>query len=129
MWLKLCGSAILCAVAVVLIKSVKGEALPLQWTATILFGGATLLLWQPVLTFLGELCQGYGMGEWAALLFKGLGIAVLSQFCADLCRQTGENMLANGVEGAGRAELLLLCLPLLKELIGTAGTLLGALPS
>ena len=129
MWLKICGGAILCAVAALLLKSVKGEALPLQWTATILFGGATLLLWQPVLTFLGDLCQGYGVGEKAELLFKGLGIAVLSQFCADLCRQTGESMLASGVEGAGRAELLLLCLPMLRELIDTAGALLDALPS
>ncbi len=125
MWLKLCGGALLCAVAFVLLKSVKGEVLPLQWAATVLFGGATLLLWQPVLAWLGELCTAHGVNEMSSVMLKGLGVAVLTQLCADLCRQTGETTLASSVETAGRAELLLLCLPMLKDLVITAELLLG----
>ena len=124
MWLKICGGALLCAVAIVLLKSAKGEVLPLQWTGTVVLCGAGLLLWQPVLVWLGELCTSCDVGEQAELLLKGLGVAVLTQLCADLCRQSAENALANSVEMAGRAELLLLCLPLLKELVQTAQTLL-----
>lgn len=125
MWLKICGGALLCAVAIVLLKSAKGEVLPLQWSGTVVLCGASLLLWQPVLSWLGELCSGCGIGEEAELLLKGLGVAVLTQTCADLCRQSAENALANSVEMAGRAELLLLCLPLLKELVATAQGMLA----
>ncbi len=124
MWLKICGGALLCAVAIVLLKSTKGEVLPLQWSGTVVLCGAALLLWQPVLLWLGELCQISGVSQEAELLLKGLGVAVLTQICADLCRQSAEAALANSVEMAGRAELLLLCLPLLKELVETAQALL-----
>ena len=127
MWLKICGGALLCAVAIVLLKSAKGEVLTLQWAGIIVLGGATLFLWQPVLSWLGTLCAAHGMGEMATLLLKGLGVAVLTQLCADLCRQAGEATLAGSVEGAGRAELLLLCLPMLQDLVETANVLLGGL--
>jgi hypothetical protein len=51
---------------------------------------------------------------------------LLTQLCADLCRQSGEASLAGGVALAGKAELLLLCLPLLKELIVIAQELLSS---
>lgn len=124
MWLKICGGALLCAVAIVLLRSVKSELLPLQWTGTVVLCGAALLLWQPVLVWLGELCSSAGVHEQAALLLKGLGVAVLTQLCADLCRQSGEAALANGVETAGRAEILLLCLPMLKDLVEVAQALI-----
>lgn len=124
MWLKICGGALLCAVAIVLLRSVKSELLPLQWTGTVVLCGASLVLWQPVLGWLGELCSAAGVHDEAALLLKGLGVAVLTQLCADLCRQSGEGTLANGVEMAGRAEILLLCLPMLKSLVGMAEALI-----
>ena len=127
MWLKLCGGALLCVIAALLIKSAKGEALPLQWAGILVLCGSSLALWQPVLSWLSELCGALGLGETSKLLFKGLGVGVLTQLCADLCRQSGEGMLASGVEMAGRAELLLLCLPMLQEVVELAGELLGGI--
>ena len=125
MWLKVCGAALLCAVAALLIRQTRGEAMPLEWTGTLVLFGATLALWQPVLGWVGEICAQHGVGEWGKLMLKGLGVSVLTQLCSELCRQCGEASLAGGVEGAGKAELLLLCLPLLKELLSTAQGLLG----
>jgi hypothetical protein len=51
----------------------------------------------------------------------------LTQLCADFCRQGGEGQLAGGVELAGKAELLLLCLPRLKELFELASGMLEGL--
>lgn len=91
--------------------------MPLQWTGTIVLTGAALLMLSPVITWVGELCEGQGVSELTGLMIKGLGVAMLTQFCADLCRQSGEASLANSVELAGKAELLLLCLPMLRDLI------------
>lgn len=120
MWLRLCGGALLCAVAILLLKSAGGTVLPLQWTGTIVLTGAALLMLSPVITWLGELCKGQGVSELATLMIKGLGVAMLTQFCADLCRQSGEAALAGSVELAGKAELLLLCLPMLHDLVELA---------
>ncbi|MBR5615856.1 MAG: hypothetical protein IKW66_03455 [Clostridia bacterium] len=127
MWLRLCGGALLCAVAIVLLKSAGGNVLPLQWTGTVVLTGASLLMLAPVIAWVGELCEGQGMGEMASLMLKGLGVALLTQFCADLCRQSGEAPLANSVEMAGKAELLLLCLPMLRDLIDVAGEMLAGM--
>ena len=127
MWLRLCGGALLCAVAIVLLKSAGGNVLPLQWTGTVVLTGASLLMLAPVIAWVGELCEGQGMGEMASLMLKGLGVALLTQFCADLCRHSGEAPLANSVEMAGKAELLLLCLPMLRDLIDVAGEMLAGM--
>jgi stage III sporulation protein AD len=79
---------------------------------------------QPLVSFMSELAAGSALGEVAALLFRGLGIAYLTQLCADFCRQSGEGQIAAGVESAGRIQLLLLSLSPLRQLIETAGQLL-----
>ena len=127
MWLRLCGGALLCAVAIVLLKSAGGNVLPLQWTGTVILTGAAFLMLSPVIAWVGDLCDGQGVSDMASLMIKGLGVAMLTQFCADLCRQSGEAPLANSVELAGKAELLLLCLPMLRDLIELAQGMLESM--
>lgn len=127
MWFKICGGALLCLVAILLIKSAGGATLPLQWTGTLILVSASLMMLAPVLSWVGELCESVGVGESASLLFRGLGVAFLTQICADFCRQSGEGQLAGSVELAGKAELLLLCLPQLKELFELAAGMLGGM--
>jgi stage III sporulation protein AD len=128
MWFKLCGGALLCAVAILLIKNGGGVVLPLQWTGTLLLVGASLMMLAPVFVWIEDLCVQNGMGEVATLLLKGLGVAILTQLCAEMCRQSGEGALGSGVEMAGKAELMLLCLPYLQRLVDTAKELLEAVP-
>jgi len=124
MWFKLCGGALLCVIAVLLLKSAGGSPLPLQWTGSVMLTGAALLMLAPILAWVSEVCRQTGVGDMATLLFKGLGVALLTQLCADFCRQAGEGQLASGVELAGKAELLLLCLSPLKELFALAADML-----
>ena len=124
-WLKLCGGALVCVVAIVIIRQIHRDgALPLQWIGALLLGTAGLAMMQPLLSFMNELVSGSALGEVASLLFRGLGIAYLTQLCADFCRQSGEGQIAAGVESAGRIQLLLLALPSLQQLVETAGELL-----
>ena len=125
--LKICGGALLCVVSILLIKSTKSEVWPLQWAGTLLLCGAALLMLHPILSYLGALCEAAGLGEVSSLLFRGLGVAFLTQIASELCRQCGEAALASGVELAGKAEILLLCLPQLQILVETAGGLLAGI--
>ena len=53
--------------------------------------------------------------EYSSLLFKGLGICLLSQTAADTCRDAGETALASKVELSSKITLLLLAAPLFEK--------------
>lgn len=123
--MKICGGALLCVVAIVVLRQLgRDGALPLQWLGVLLLAGAGLALLQPLIAFAGELAAFCGIGEMASLLLRALGVAMLCQLCADLCRQSGEGNIAAGVETVGRAQILLLALPKLGELLDAAEQLL-----
>ncbi len=118
---KLCmiGVAVVCAAVV--IKKWNADFLPLlRLAATVLFAGAILSMSSPLVAYLKELSAATGLAPYAEFLLKALGIAVLSQVAADICRDAGESGIGNGVELAGKIELLILCLPLVKELFRAA---------
>ena len=55
-------------------------------------------------------------GEYGVILFKALGICLLTQMTADACRDAGEAGLAGKAELAGKVTLLLLSLPLFEKI-------------
>lgn len=126
-WLKLCGGVLLLVVAIVLTRGVRGEAVPLQWLAILSVAAGCLAMLSPVLEWMQALADASGMSDRMSLLLRGLGVAFLTQICTDVCKQSGETTLAGGVEMAGKAEILLLCLPLFRELIDAAQGLLDGI--
>ena len=68
-----------------------------------------------------QLMEKAGLGgDTALLLVKSLGICLLTQLTADVCRDAGEAGLASRAELAGKAALLLLALPLFGQLLELA---------
>ena len=63
--------------------------------------------------------------EYGLILFKALGICLLSQLAADACRDAGENAMAEKAELAGKVFLLLLALPLFEKIAELALTLIN----
>ncbi len=123
--LKICALAIVCVVVCMLLKHIKSD-----FASLIRIAGGVLIF--------GILIVGLGdvMGE-AAILFqndraeryitvmlRALGIAFLTRICTDMCRDCGENLIAGGVEAAGKAAILVLCIPLIGEIIGYATEIL-----
>lgn len=110
----------------VLIRQWKAEFLPLlRLTLTAAFAAAIVSIAAPLVTYLKTLTESAGIEGYAEFLFKALGITILTQCCADLCRESGESGIANGVELAGKAEILVLALPLIAEILSTARELLS----
>lgn len=108
------------------VKQWKADFLPLIRIAiTVVLGTLILSAATPILTFLRVLTEENEYSAHTATLFQALGIAILSQICADLCRESGESGLAGGVELTGKVEILLLCLPLMEELLSLARELLA----
>ncbi|MBE6529413.1 MAG: stage III sporulation protein AD [Ruminococcaceae bacterium] len=121
---KLCLFGVAAVSVAVVIKKWNADFLPLvRLAATILFAGTILTMASPLTAYLKQLTETTGLSNYAGFLLKALGIAVLTQICADICRDAGESGIGNGVELAGKMEILILCLPLMGEIFSTAKAL------
>ena len=65
------------------------------------------------------------VSDLAQTLIKALGISAISQIGADICRESGETIIASHVELFAKIEITLLSLPLAARLIELAGELLS----
>ena len=124
--LKICMLALLGITLTVVIKQWKSDMLPLiRIGILIVFGTLLLTAAEPLFDYLRELTHTEGISEHASLLFKGLGIALLTQVASQICRECGESGIADGVELTGKLELLLLCVPLMNEILSLAKEMLS----
>lgn len=125
--IRICLLAIAGVTAITVIRKWNADFLPLlRLCLAILLSTVVLSLAAPLVSYLKNLTESVGISAYAEFLFKALAIAILTQLCAELCRESGETGAANGVELAGKVEILLLCLPLINEILSTAKELLSA---
>ncbi len=123
--LRICLLALIGVTAITIIRKWNSDFLPLiRLTLSIFISATVISLAAPLVSYLQNLTRASEIAGYAEFLFKALGVAVLTQCCADLCRESGESGAASGVELAGKVEILLISLPLINELLATAKELL-----
>lgn len=124
--LKYCGAALCALIAVLVLRSQKSEFAGLvSLAASVILLSAASVTFFPVIEFVSETVEETGFSEYLATLMKALGITLAVQLCAEVCRDAGESSLASKLELVGKAEILILCLPLIRELITLAGEIVG----
>lgn len=119
--LKYCGLALM-ALAVIMILSEFKPKLAKIAANTIglyLFSASASNLY-PSLKTISELAADTPVAPYLPTILKALGVALVVEITADTCRDAGEPALASRLEIIGKAELLLIALPLVSELIGIA---------
>ena len=117
---KVCFFAILCTVVGVIIKHIRPEFSPfVRIAGSVAVSVLALSVILPIITYLRSLFDGVSFGEYGGIVVKALGIAALTQICADICRDSGEGSAASGVELIGKLEIVVLCLPLIEDVLST----------
>ncbi|MBQ8331484.1 MAG: hypothetical protein IJX94_03175 [Clostridia bacterium] len=122
---RVCAVAVLCAVVGLLLRQIKGEL-----SGLLRLGGGILILGLllPMMgSVLGEtelLLGDGGAYPYMGVMIRALGLAFLTRICTDVCRDCGESTVAAGVEMAGKAAILLLCFPLIGEIIEYAAKIM-----
>lgn len=118
----LIGVAVVATVLYGLVKRYSPEYAVLVET-----GAIVLLLWMAyprlcdVIDFFWAYAGSSGISsDYLKIVIKSLGIAVLTQFSADLCRDAGESALGAKVEFAGKLMIAVLAIPLAKALLELA---------
>lgn len=120
----ICGLVLAVTLFMLLIRQFRPEyAPPISICLTIFVSLAAISTMVPLINYLKEL-QLEHFGRYLPYLFKSMGIAFLTATAADLCRDCGENAVATKLELLGKCEIVLLSLPLLKELLGIAVSLM-----
>lgn len=92
--------------------------------------GAVLLLAfrqiEPILNLIGTLTKytNFPQSQSFGCVLQVLGIALVAQLAADLCREAGMSAAAGAVELCGRMLAMLQALPLLQSLVGSLASFL-----
>lgn len=120
--LKVCGGAILAAVCIILLRSTDRTGMS---TVTALFFSVLLTVGAlgaavPVFREMKEFLAGWAADDHASVLLRGMAVGMTVQFTSDLIRDAGEQALAEKVDMFGRAALLSIGLPLIRELLALA---------
>ena len=116
--LKICAAAVLAVICFTVVKRVnQGFDMPLRLVAAIVFFGIVLSSALPLFFWISELIAESGLDVWQGILFGAFGVALMTHITAELCRECGEGSIGGYVELAGKLEILILCLPLVKELL------------
>lgn len=111
------GLTVVAAMLSVLLRDLRPEqGLLLRLGAGTAVLIAVLAQLTPLLSSVQEMMSKTTLSwEYGSLLFKGLGICLISQTAADTCRDAGENALAGKAELSSKITLLLLSVPLLEK--------------
>ena len=98
----------------------------MKLAAAVVFGGILFGMARPLLAWVREMLFSGVADAYAELLLSAVGIAALTGVCAEVCRDCREPTIASYVETAGRLEILLLCIPLIREILASVAALPGA---
>lgn len=63
--------------------------------------------------------------EYIKILLKVMGICFLTEFTADLCKDSGQTALSSNISLAGKVIVLIVSLPLFKDVLEIATSLLN----
>ena len=116
---KICGVAILGITLSVVLKtngSPISQFVPQITAIVILITSVTALA--PFVSYIKGLVLGTNVkNDVIYIIVTASVVALISKTVADICNENGSQMLKNSVEFAGNAQIMLLCLPLFKELM------------
>jgi stage III sporulation protein AD len=115
---KICACALIGAICAMTLKgSAKNAAMTVAILSSILIIGAVILRFSGAVKAITEIMKDGGMTNYGKVMLKSLGIGIVVNTVGSICRDMGETSLSSGVELAGKIEILLICLPVITEML------------
>ena len=116
--IKICALALITAICYSVVRRVNPSFdAPMRLASSVVLLGVVIGAARPLFSYLSGLVAGSELDRWQGMLFSAMGIAFLSHVSAELCRDCGEGSIGGYCELIGKVEILLLCLPLINELL------------
>jgi len=123
---QLVGAALTAVFFIMLIGRDKMSlGLPISLAASLLLLGAAVAQLVPVVEYMTSLGEGTEFAPYIGILLRALGIGLVCDTTADICRDAGETAIAGKVELLAKVQILVICLPLLQRILALAGEILA----
>ena len=120
--LKICGIVLIFLIFTILLPKNKGNisvVVGIALCIMILLSGIENII--PVFDYAKELSEEYPLlGKYSPVLFKTLGVGLVCSAVSGICRENGEAFVGDCVELFGKGQIMVLALPLVKELFSLA---------
>ena len=116
---KIVGIALLAVVIIVILKSHRPE---MAIQLSLITGIIIFLFVADRVALVMELLDKYSNKididmSYISILFKIIGIAYITEFGSELCKDTGEMAIASKIELAGKALIMILAIPIITSLL------------
>ena len=118
----LCGVSLICAIAVLMLKEYNAHSI----SRLLSIVGIIALSTCGILSFYGEIKELFAMlgtssvSRYSSVVIKSFGVAFVVELCSDILRELDSDRITKSLEFAGKAEILLLCITPIKDLVGYA---------
>lgn len=121
-----CGVALLCVCATAAVRAIKPDMAVFVGAAgaVVILGAAAEAICE-IVGFASETAEGGGFSDYLGTVLKALGVTLLAQMTADICRDCGENAIASRVEFCAKCAIILLSLPVIRNIISLSSEILG----
>ena len=114
----LCGATLIAVVLILLFKHLKSNfAIPLATVFGIILLRQALKDISSEFSFFNSLSQRITLPQTGDIILKIFGISIIVETTSDICRDANENTIASKIELIGKVELLILTIPLVKEIL------------
>ena len=112
---KLIAICILGAIASILIKNFAPSFSPLlACFISVSVISVCVFCIIPFVEFFNEMTYGTSFSAYSSVLFKVCGVAILTRFASEICKDAGENIYASKVLKIGKTAIMIMSLPILK---------------
>ncbi|MBO4354022.1 MAG: hypothetical protein J5860_03670 [Clostridia bacterium] len=119
--LQISGVALVAAFAVGILKIYRSDLVfPVSAVAVVVIVGAAVSMIAPATEYVSYLSEAAGFSAYFEAVLKALGISVIADTAAGMCRDGGHATLASKVEFAAKIMILALALPIIKEIVAAA---------
>lgn len=115
---QICGVALLGVAVVLILRGFRPEyATVAGVTVGILLLLGSLSPLQTVMDSVTAIADQTGFSVYSSVILKSMGIGILAQTTADVCKDSGVGMIASKVEFGAKIIILVLCVPILQTLL------------
>ena len=116
--IKLCGIAVIGVCAALIMRAAKSElAIPVGVITCVIILASAISSMYPIVAFAEGLSRENSYSIYFSTVLKALGIGITAQTAADICRDSGEGAVASKLEFAAKVGILLLGLPVVREIL------------
>lgn len=77
-----------------------------------------------IVGFVDEISLGTYAAGYSSVMLKALGIAYISYIGCEVCKSVGESSLSSALELAGKIGIVIICIPVIRQILGWSTELL-----